>query len=115
MDDKLTPKLIISQLMDFKISDKEAVEKIEMLIQSARDEVIGNMGATEYKYFIGIIKGYYKSYGYPIKGSMDDIKDILNTVIKQCGFNVFEEIKNTQRNRQMIEDELMLNAAKYFG
>lgn len=115
MDEKLTPKLIVSELRNFHISDDEAVEKIEMLIQRERDEDIGNMGATEYKYYVGIIKAYYKSYGYKIRGSMGDIKDILNAVIKQCGFETLDKIRNTRHNRQMIENELCFNSARYFG
>lgn len=116
MDEKKrTPKMIIKDLLNCYISDADAVRQIEDLIQQARDEVTGNMGATEYKYFIGIIKDRYRAYGYSIRGSMDDIKDILDQAIKACGFEVFEEIRNTKQNRTMIEDELYFNVSRYFG
>lgn len=111
----MTAAEIVSELMSFRISKEDAVKAIENLVENAKNEVIGNMGATEYKYFIGICKDYYRNYGYPIKGNMEEMKDIVQQAIEMCGFDKFEEIRNTKENRDKIKDVIDDNACRFFG
>ena len=115
MKDEKTPEWIIEQVLSYKLSKKDAINKIKSLIEDAQNEYIGYMGETERKSFIGIIKSYYKDYGYPIKGSMDDIKAYLNKALEQCGFSNFSEIKNTKENNRHIQDALYYLRVKILG
>ena len=97
------------------ITDEEAVSLIQKLIDDAVDEVTGNMGATEYKYYINMCKGIYKDYGYSIRGCMDEFKDIVQQAIEICGFQNFNEIRNTKENRYMIEETILRYKHRFFG
>ena len=112
---KLTPRKIVNDILNFRISEEEAVKAIEQLVFDAVDEATGYMGATEYKYYINICKDYYRTYGYPIKGNMDDIKDIVQQAIELCGFEKFELIKNTKENRNKIREAIVDNSHRFFG
>lgn len=114
-DKKMTPNEIVKSLVNCRISQDDAVKAIEALIEEAKNEEIGNMGATEYKHFIDICKDYYRAYGYPIKGNMNEIKDVVQQAIEMCGFEKFEEIRNTKENRNMIRDTIVDNSHRFFG
>ena len=110
-----TPRSIVKDLMNFRLSEDDAVKAIEQLIADAVNKETGHMGPTEYKYFIDICKDYYRSYGYPIRGSMNEIKDIVQQAIEMSGFSRFEEIENTKENRNKIRDTIVNNAHRFFG
>jgi len=106
METKYTPRQIARDCINLKITEDIAVERIEELIQAVRDELTGTMGETERKEFTGIIKEYYKDYGYPIRGAANDIKEYLNAALKKCGFEKLEEVQNTKKNRSDIKSAL---------
>lgn len=110
-----TPRTIINDLMHYRITEEDAVKAIETLIANTVNDSVGYMGPTEYKYFIDICKDYYRSYGYPIRGNMSDLKDIVQQAIELCGFSKFEEIRNTKENRNKIRDAIVDNANRFFG
>ncbi len=106
MSDKHTPESIVERMLNCEISKEDAVYAINKLIEDARNSVIGMMGETERKHFIGRIKGFYKDYGYPIKGNAEEINDYLKQALKKCGFERLENVRNTEDNRYRIERAL---------
>ena len=115
MEIKLKAVEIVDNLVGCRISKEDAISAIENLVQQAINEEIGYMGATEYRYYIGVCKEYYKNYGYSIKGNMNEFKDIVQQAIEMCGFDKLEEIRNTKENRQKIKDVIDDNAHRFFG
>lgn len=115
MKDKITAEKIVDNIVGCRISKEDAISAIEKLVQQAINEEIGYMGATEYRYYIGVCKEYYKNYGYSIKGNMDEFKEIVQQAIEICGFDKFEEIRNTKENRQKIKDVIDDNSQRFFG
>jgi cell fate (sporulation/competence/biofilm development) regulator YmcA (YheA/YmcA/DUF963 family) len=111
----MTARTIVKDLINFRISEDEAVRRIEELVANAVDEVTGFMGATEQKILIDLCKDYYRNYGYPIKGNMDDIKDIVRQAVEMCGYSKLEEIKNTKQNLNRIKDTISDNSVRFFG